>query len=175
MGKNNVCVVGPCEGLYYIDNDYIHAYHRSDDASEIKLLGELDYCELTSGSWIFDDMESQWNWENALSTLKANLMERFSSFSECDAWVSRNEDAILENSLFYVAVEDNQWSMAIKLLQKKDDKRIAGLQARHYRNYLDGILSALLSMFESVGTYNGPWTSGTISRADAGMTDGGAA
>lgn len=26
MGRGNVCVTGPYEGLYYIDNDHVHVY-----------------------------------------------------------------------------------------------------------------------------------------------------
>ena len=30
MGRGNVCVTGPYEGLYYIDNDYVSIYFRED-------------------------------------------------------------------------------------------------------------------------------------------------
>lgn len=46
MGRGNVCVNGPYEGLYYIDNDHIHVYRRDDpfsDEPETRLMGELDY------------------------------------------------------------------------------------------------------------------------------------
>ena len=46
MGRGNVSVSGPYEGLYYIDNDHIHAYRRDDllsDEPETRLMGELDY------------------------------------------------------------------------------------------------------------------------------------
>lgn len=173
MGRGNVCVFGPYEGLYYIDNKYIHAFHRVDDNTEIKLLGDLDYGELTSGSWIFDEMETKWNWEDAVADLKELLKEQFPSLADSDKWLSRTETAILENGLFYVAVEDNEWSMAIKLIQKNHPYRnLSGIQAAQYQSYLHRILTALLTMFESVGTYQGAWTSGTISRVDIGMEGG---
>lgn len=31
MGKGNVCVSGPYEGLFYIDNDYTTVLRREDD------------------------------------------------------------------------------------------------------------------------------------------------
>lgn len=52
MGRGNVCVTGPHEGLYYIDNDHVHVYRRDDpfsDEPETRLMGELDYGELTGG------------------------------------------------------------------------------------------------------------------------------
>lgn len=176
MGKGNCCVFGPYEGLYYIDNNHIHAYHRFDDDTEIRMLGELDYCELTSGSWVFDELESHFNWERTVSDLKDNLKARFHSLTDSDKWLSRTETAILENGLFYIAVEDNEWSMAVKLIQKNNPYRdLSGLQSKQYQHYLNGILTELLTMFESVGTYKGAWTSGTITRADVGMEEGGAA
>lgn len=51
MGRGNVCVHGPCEGLYYIDADDFQVYVADGEA---KLLGELDYATLTDGSWIYD-------------------------------------------------------------------------------------------------------------------------
>lgn len=58
MGRGNVCVTGPYEGLYYIDNDHVHVYRRDDpfsDEPETRLMGELDYGELTGGDWLYDD------------------------------------------------------------------------------------------------------------------------
>lgn len=52
MGRGNVCVTGPHEGLYYIDNDHVHVYRRDDpfsDEPETRLMGELDYGELSYG------------------------------------------------------------------------------------------------------------------------------
>ena len=97
---------------------------------------------------------------------KKDFKERFTSFSECDEWISRNERAVLENQLFYIIVEDNEWSMCIKLIQKEqgyyDRGNIANLQARHYQTYLEGMKDCLFNQFDELGTYGGPWTSGRI-------------
>lgn len=61
-----------------------------------------------------------------------------------------NARAILESRLFYIAVEDNEWSMAIELLQKKDpcDNHLLGLQKRYYQRYLNGMKKCLESSAE---------------------------
>ena len=46
MGRGNVCVHGPCEGLYYIDTDDFQVYVSNEAEPETKLLGELDYSML---------------------------------------------------------------------------------------------------------------------------------
>ena len=81
----------------------------------------------------------------------------------CDQWISRYEHAILENALFYIVVEDNEWSVAIKLIQKEDWLlNLDGLQAKHYQSYLNGMKDCLFEQFDELGTYGGPWTSGRI-------------
>ena len=79
-----------------------------------------------------------------------------------------NRRAILESSLFYIAIEDNEWSMAVELIQKEDpyDNHLNGLQKRHYQSYLDGIKKCLLNRLPSIGRYTGAWTSGVIKRED---------
>lgn len=60
MGRGNVCVTGSCEGLYYIDNDDFHVYRRNDpyciEEPETRLLRDVDYLELTSEEWHFDEL-----------------------------------------------------------------------------------------------------------------------
>ena len=67
----------------------------------------------------------------------------------------------------YFALEDNEWSLAVELLQRDegwgDDWR-QNLQKRHFQRYLDGIRDSLFEQFESLGAYSGAWTSKTIHR-----------
>ena len=63
MGRGNVCVNGEYEGLYYIDRDHTDVYRRSDPMSdedpETRLMGDLDYAELTGGEWVYDEWGSE--------------------------------------------------------------------------------------------------------------------
>lgn len=81
---------------------------------------------------------------------------------------------ILENELFYICVEDNEWSLAVELVQKDsysdcESAWMAGLQKRRYREYLDSMKKALLARLPSIGIRTGAWTSGTITREEAGV------
>ena len=151
MGAGNACVFGDYEGLYYVDwAKFPYEFENSD--------GEI----------VIDYQEQREAWVESLWIFKEDMKDKFPSFSDCDKWLSNNVKAVLENELFYIATEDNQWSMAIKLLQKEqgfyDSGNIYNLQGRHYKNYLEGMKECLFNQFEEIGVCGGPWTSGTIKR-----------
>ncbi len=151
MGKGNTCIFGDYEGLYYIDwNNFSNEY------------------EDEHGNIIQDYDFQREEWENSLYEFISDFTQKFKSFSKCNEWISRDEKAILENKLFYIAITDNEWSMAIKLIQKEqgyyDKGNMENLQAKHYKTYLNGIKECLFNQFEELGTYGGAWTSGRIRR-----------
>lgn len=130
MGRGNVSVSGPYEGLYYIDNDHIHAYRRDDplsDEPETRLMGELDYGELTGGDWLYDDWGTGEEEDDILECFMDSFGRMFPSFSRVhgDQWIRDgaygdvNRRVIMESKLFYVAVQDNEWSLAVELIQKE--------------------------------------------------------
>lgn len=174
MGRGNVCVFGKYEGLYYIDRDHTDVYRRSDpmsdDECETRLMGDLDYAELTGGEWVYDEWGSEEELDDVLECFKDSFIKMFPSFERTkpQKWIDRSTMAILENKLFYIGIEDNQWSEAVKLLQKEDlyDDHLEGLQKRHYQRYLDGMKKALLERLPSIGTYSGAWTSGRATREE---------
>lgn len=155
MGKGNCCVLGEYEGLYFIDWSNFNDQYEDDEGNSI-----TDY-----------DLQ-RFEWENSLEQFIIDFTAKYKSFYRCDKdkWINRNEKAILENELFYIITEDNDWSMAIKLIQKEQDYysngNIKNLQARHYKNYLNGIRDCLFNQFEEINTYAGAWTSGTLRKED---------
>ena len=94
-------------------------------------------------------------------------MIKYPSFRECEKWITNSRKAVLENKLFYIAVEDNEWSVAIMLIQKDTYLgNMIGMQKQHYQTYLNGIRDILFERFETLGTYSGIWTHGRIHRDD---------
>lgn len=152
MGRGNVCVHGEYEGLFFIDWDNFSKEWEDGD-----------------GNIITDDYDFQRDeWEDSLEQFITDFTEKYPSFSKCDEWLSNSEHAVLENNLFYIVTEDNEWSMAIKLIQKEQDYyskgNIVNLQKKQYHNYLEGIKECLFLQFNEIGTYSGAWTSGRIRR-----------
>lgn len=168
MGRGNVCVTGAFEGLFYIDNDHIHVYRDSedvDDYPETRLMGELDYEELTGGRWFYDE-EGSMNEENdILECFMDEFIRMFPSFKrvELERWLDRFRRAIMESKLFYIVVEDNEWSLAVELIQKEEpwgDAWMENFQKRLYEKYMEGMKKALLTRLPVIYPYNGAWTCG---------------
>lgn len=177
MGRGNVCVTGSFEGLYYIDNDHFHVYRRDEpdsDEVETRLMGDLSYEELTSGEWHFDEWKTSDEEDSILECFVESFTRMFHSFERPakETWLTEpgfggsSKRILLESKLFLIALEDNEWSLAVELLQKEDpyDDHLSGLQGRHYLKYLDGIKRCLLELLPSIGAYKGAWTSASISR-----------
>lgn len=163
MGRGNVCVTGDYEGLYYIDWDYFKVYLLDDDGNETD---EIDY-----------DAQADFMREELMGEFRRLFVKRFPSFYLVDKWlggchIHENRHAILENGLFYICLVDNEWSMAVELIQKDYNTGDYGdflpsLQRRHFKNYLEGMKNCLFELYPEIGIYKGAWTSGTIKRPNA--------
>lgn len=177
MGCGNVRVNGPCEGLFYIDNDDLQVYRSYAKKDETRLQRELSPTDIMEDAWLLDEMLSSYEEEDVLECFcneMRKLCPSFKSAASDNVWFGRERRAILENELFYICVEDNEWSLAVELVQKDgysdcQSAWLAGLQKRRYREYLDSMKKALLARLPSIGVRTGPWTHGTITREEAGV------
>jgi hypothetical protein len=163
MGRGNVCVFGDYEGLYYVDRGYLDYYVPIDgEADDGLFLEEMEHNDFAN--YEYDEFISRSYYEDFINEFVYLFRKRFNSFTE----TGDDYGVILENELFQIEVEDNQWSYAVKLIQKEDcyDDHLNGLQKKHHENYLEGMKNILLKMFPSIGCYGGAWTHGTIKRED---------
>ena len=172
MGRGNVHPDGPYEGVFYIDNDYLHVYCKKGSCDETRLRRYVSGDDILYEGLVYNEIRSSEEKADVLECFCDELMKLCPSFHKVmdDFWIGRKRRMILENSLFYICVEDNDWSLAVELIQHDDDHgRIAGLQKRHYAHYLECMKKALLSRLTEIGIYTGPWTHGTITREEAGL------
>lgn len=173
MGRGNVCVTGQYEGLFYIDNDQFFVYRRDDEYDEepeTRLMKDLDYAELTGGDWMYDEWGTGEEQDDIEECFIEDFTRMFPAFERAGSnkWLGRYQRVILESKLFYICIEDNEWSLAVELIMKEPPWGycIEGLQARHYQRYLDGMRDCLFNRLDELGTYSGAWTSGRIRRED---------
>lgn len=172
MGRGNVYVDGSYEGLFYIENAYLHVYRRDDryaDWPETRLKKDLSNDELSGNEWIFDNEGSDNEESDVIECLCNTMMKLCPGFEKTgdDRWISQKRRAILENRLFYICVEDNEWSLAVELVQRDENFwQLTGLQGRHYERYLECMKIALLSRLPRIGIYTGPWTHGTLTKEE---------
>lgn len=180
MGRGNVRVTGSYEGLFYIDNDDLRVYRKDGpgtDDCEDRLQRDLDYADITGPDWYLDEVGSSYEEADVLECFCNEMRKLCPSFQPAvnsNVWLGNERRVILENELFYICVEDNEWSLAIELVQKDgysdcESAWMAGLQKRHYRGYLDSMKKALLARLPSIGIRTGAWTSRTITREEAGV------
>lgn len=173
MGRGNVCVTGSYEGLFYIDNDDLRVYRRNDPyysaTSAVKTFRAVNGFLMRSGA-----VTRKKTFSNAFAPNCGSSVPASSLRPTQTVWLGNERRVILENELFYICVEDNEWSLAVELVQKDgysdcESAWMAGLQKRRYRGYLDSMKKALLARLPSIGIRTGAWTSGTITRAEAGV------
>ena len=170
MGRGKCCTFGEYEGLWYIDRDLIDVYYNEEE-DEYSLARDLGYDGLLKCQ--YSQSESEYNFEDMLEVIKDRMMAKFKSFRPVDRWVSDggmrcDRHAFLESELFFIAVEDNEWSYAIELIQKGPEY-LAGLQKRFYQTYLDAIRDILLDYYGEVSYRRGAWMSGTIRKEDVAV------
>ena len=151
MGRGNACIHGEFEGLFYIDYDNFTCYTVDEDGNETE---ERDY-----------DLEQELV-EDSIINFKYSFRKKYPVF---DFYGEKRNGygIILESGLFEIAIEDNEWSYAVKLLQREDLEFSAeGLQGKFYETYLKGIKECLFEQFDTLGVYSGAWTSGTIKKEE---------
>ncbi len=170
MGRGNVRPTGKYEGVVYVDYDNV-LYYIKKDGSEQKLLKDISCEELPE--FEFDEDTSHLLLDEYRANLANEMMRRYPSFEEPNQpWLPNRKSGkvLLENKLFYVLIEDNEWAEAVELIQKESeygDVDLSGLQKQHYQHYLKAIQDILLEQFGEVGTYAGPWTSGRITKSES--------
>lgn len=177
MGRVNVCVLGAYEGLFYIDNDDLRVYRKDGpgtDECEDRLQRDLDYADITGPDWHLDEVGSSYEEANVLECFCNEMRKLCPSFEPAasdNVWLGGERRVLLENNLFYICVEDNEWSLAVELVQKDsysdcENAWLSGLQRTKYKRYLECMKTALLTRLPEIGTYAGAWTSGRITRKE---------
>lgn len=158
MGRSNCCVNGKYDGLFYVDYDDLSIYTKQEEPENYLCLRDVP---LDNPSWEYNELLSEQEYNFFIETLTDDIINRFPSFVKCNKWLNRDQHVFLENELFFICTEDNVWSVAVELIAI-DDASLSGLQARHYKRYLDSLKSALFMQFRYLYIYAGPWTSGKI-------------
>lgn len=87
VGRGNVCVFGDYEGLFYIDNDHFYVYREdceNAEEPEVRLMGNLDYGELTSRKWLYDEVGTSEEYDGDDPTNYLSIYEYFKQINKGD-------------------------------------------------------------------------------------------
>ena len=153
MERGKVSMFGKCKGLYYVDNDFLDVYSKVDENGN-KVFSLL--CDLEDDSFEYDWNESSFRRDEYERQFIEQVKDRFPSFEYVNKWISKTRRALLENELFYIVCEDNQYGLSIELLQKEgeyESEAKIGLQMGLYLKYLKGIEDILLSTYRKNEAY----------------------
>lgn len=149
MGRGNVCVFGKYESVYFIPFETFYDYPYNSETDEEDETQEKEYKH-----YLYDDFKDN---------LSEMIKNKFKSFSKCDKWLDNETHCIIENNLFDIALQDNQWSIAVKLLCKDDE---TGLHIKHFKEYDNALLKILFDLSDDVYGYAGAWTSQKLIKQD---------
>lgn len=142
----------------YVSNEDLFVF--SNNRGELSLLRNISCTDMT-GEWKYDSIMTNQHLDEFYSIFLSDFTEKYHSFTVCEKTVQRCGRlllAIAESNLFYVCVEDNEWSTAVELICK-DDCNCKGLQMIWHETYIAGIKQCLLNQLDSVYMRSGPWTS----------------
>lgn len=168
MARNN-CTVDPGEGLFYINQKYLNIYHRKDDPTIT--LPENEIQTEKADEYEYDQQLSQNRFDEIKNQFLTAYQKRYKSMKSIDTWNTKKKRHImLENDMFYVAFEDNDWSIAVELLYKQKVKS-PEYQARIAPSFKRSMRNILLTILPEIELRTGSWTSKTITKQIARQID----
>ena len=178
MGQGNVCTYNECEGLYYLDKDFISIYSKIIRCSCGHVIGRDYELQMTAkqlsqagikydfdgsdADWALDCHETQLSWDEMIFRFIEGFQQRFKSFYKMEKWRG-NRHIVLQSELFELAVVDGEWCAAWCLLEREDVDDVGRnrtLMRRHYHAYLKAIKTILIDWWGEAIGYGGAWTSG---------------
>jgi hypothetical protein len=145
MGRGNACVWGDYESIHYVPYTEFENYPYNPDTDESDETKEKEFDE-----YLLDDF---------ISNISCDFVHKFNSFileKTGRAWIDNETRIIAQNNLYYLAIQDNQWSLAIKLIQKDD---LESLQKKHFKSYKKALVQILFDYASEVYGYDSAWTS----------------
>lgn len=147
-------------GLFYIDYKDIFHYNKPNESDFLKEK-EINPADLEN--YEFNQTISQAYYDKCLDKISTYLADKFDSISKVDER-EKKKHIIAKNHLFEIAIEDNNWSVAIQLLPIK--KANKGLQKQMYYAFLHGLRNALFEEFDTLYVRNGSWSQIPITKND---------
>ena len=87
-------------------------------------------------------------------------MKRYKSYRKADRYTKRDQRIVLENDMFLVAIEDNEWGFAVELISRKK-YRYPQFQKQLFSHFFKGLKETLLSLTETIYIRSGSWSAGS--------------
>lgn len=164
--KRHNVTVGLNDTVYYVDYTKMDVYEHKT-THEIVTAADDKYIKHPDNYQYKQDL-TQLKFDNFKSAFIKAMQAQFPSLKAVDKTV-RGVHYLLENNMFQIGFEDNDWSVAVELIQKKCKN--PGLQANLYPSFSTGMRDILITQVGEIHLRTGSWTTDTIDKQKATQMD----
>lgn len=148
------------EGLFFVNLNDLLIYHKKRQVNNFCLKKDIPFGE--EDNYIIDKEKSQYRYDCFKEKFCTEMQNRCQSLKpgkpDKNFPNTSKQKLLLENKLFRIVFENNQWSIAIKLLRKEDANQ--GISQQTFDTFLKHTKEALLMQIPEIYVRNGSW--GTI-------------
>lgn len=158
--KSNVNV-SVNDGLYYIHYDDVNVYQSKNDPSV--LVSKKEIPQNKEDEYVLNLEKSQEQYNTWLQHFTTAMMRRFRSYKKIDTYLKTDRRLVLQNKMFCVIIENNDWSFAVELISLPNCPYKV-LQRHLFPTFLSGMREILFSLNDTIYVRNGSWSAKPITR-----------
>lgn len=164
----NVSVNPDKEALFYVDYSCMDVYVNVNNSNDVKTNNDPVIAQ-NPDTYQFDETLTQARFDSFKKQFIKKMQDKFTSLKSYDATV-KGKHQLLINDEFIIAFEDNDWSVAVELLENPKSKN-PDLRTNLFPNFKKGMRDILLDLVDEIHVRTGSWSTQTMTKADAAAED----
>ena len=162
--KFNVSVNPDREALFYVDYSHMDVYVNVNDSNDVKTNNDPEIAQ-NPDVYRFDDTLTQARFDSFKKQFVKKMQDKFKSLKPHDI-TTKGKHQLLMNDMFIIAFEDNDWSVAVELLENPKSKN-PNLRPNLFPNFQKGMRDILLDLVGEIHIRTGSWSTQKMTKADA--------
>lgn len=166
--KFNVSVNPDKEALFYVDYSCMDVYVNINDSNDVKTNNDPAIAQ-NPDTYQFDETLTQARFDSFRKQFIKKMQDKFTSLKLHDATI-KGKHQLLINDMFIIAFEDNDWSVAVELLENPKCKN-PDLRPNLFPNFKKGMRDILLDLVDEIHVRTGSWSTQPMTKADAAAED----
>lgn len=166
--KFNVSVNPDREALFYVDYSHMDVYVNINDSNDVKTNNDPAIAQ-NPDLYRFDDTLTQARFDSFKKQFVKKMQDKFKSLKPHDI-TTKGKHQLLMNDMFIIAFEDNDWSVAVELLENPKSKN-PNLRPNLFPNFQKGMRDILLDLVGEIHIRTGSWSTQKMTKADAAAKD----
>lgn len=166
--RNRNINVSSSDALYFVHYDTVELYKNKHNPLDIRPKADIPAGK--EADYKFDAETSQKKYDEYIDTFCRLMRRRLPSLKPVQNTERSRRKILLQNSMFSIAVEDNNWSFAVELLSRPECP-YKSLQKHHFASFVKGMQDCLFILFNEIYVRTGSWTADPITKANARSID----